>query len=276
MYCSAVRPGDRSAATVPMWVSSGPTRPPVPSMKWHRAQSSLPNTWRPLASGSVAGGSAQATIATATTAAQAARSRLIIGVLESRAALRAATVVLGDRAVLRSADLEVGPGITLLRGANGAGKTTALRALAGLLPLTAGRREAPEDILYLGHRPQLLHGLTARENLAFFAAMRGGGYGTAAALSRWGLGAEADRPVERLSAGQRRRAALARLDVERPRLLLLDEPFAELDEEATALLRAELRERAAGGDAVLVASHGHPELDRDASAVRTIAGGQVA
>jgi len=198
--------------------------------------------------------------------------------VESTAGLRGATVILDDRAVLRDVDIDVAPGITVLRGPNGAGKTTALRALAGLVPLAAGTREVPFDVLYLGHRAQLLHGLTARENLRFFIEFRGptsrarlapaapGRHGErearlAGALERWGLRADADRPVERLSAGQRRRAALARLDTETCALALLDEPFAELDAEAAALLRSSLLDATALGTAILIASHGHAELD---------------
>lgn len=171
-------------------------------------------------------------------------------------------MVLGERAVLRGLDLEVPRGVTVLRGANGAGKTTALRALAGLVALARGTRAVPPDVLYLGHRSQLLHGLTARENLAFFARMRGSAdTGVDRALARWGLAADADRPVERLSAGQRRRAALARLATEPCTLTLLDEPFAELDDDAAALLRSDIAAARERGRAVLVATHGHAELD---------------
>jgi heme exporter protein A len=188
-----------------------------------------------------------------------------------------------DRAVLRDVDIDLVAGVTVLRGPNGAGKTTALRALAGLVPLARGTREVPFDVLYIGHRPHLLHGLTARESLAFFLAFRGPtsrAWATPmkasemredrvrAACARWGV-ADADRPVERLSAGQRRRAALARLDLETCAVTLLDEPFADLDEGATALLRSWLHEAGGLGASVLVASHGHRELD--ALAVRTYA-----
>lgn len=176
------------------------------------------------------------------------------------ASLRDATVVLDDRAVLRRASLELVPGITVLRGANGAGKTTLLRALAGLVPLARGEREVPQDVLYLGHRPQLLHGLTARENLRFLSELRGSSGDVSVALARWGLAGDADRPVERLSAGQRRRAALSRLESERCDLVLLDEPFAELDADAALLLRRSLTDQGAPS-AILIASHGHAELD---------------
>ena len=198
-----------------------------------------------------------------------------------------------DRAVLRSVDLDLVPGITVLRGPNGAGKTTALRALAGLVPLARGTREVPFDVLYIGHRPQLLHGLTPRESLRFFLEFRGPtsrAWATPvkttaremredrirAACDRWGLAGEADRPIERLSAGQRRRAALARLDLETCALTLLDEPFADLDESGSALLWSWLREARPLGVAVLVASHGHADLDAVAVRAYTLHEGRVA
>lgn len=195
----------------------------------------------------------------------------------SVASLRGATVILGDRAVLRDLDLGIGPGITVLRGPNGAGKTTAIRALAGLIPLARGTRHVPHDLLYLGHRPQMLHGLTVRENLRFFTDMRGRTSArTGDAIERWGLSADADRPVERLSAGQRRRASLARLETEWCAVTLLDEPFAELDDDAVTLLRASLVRARDRGDAVLLASHGHADLDEIAGRVYRIDGGRVA
>jgi heme exporter protein A len=209
------------------------------------------------------------------------------------ASLREATVVLDDRAVLRRIDLELVPGITVLRGANGAGKTTVLRALAGLVPLAHGERRVPQDLLYLGHRPQLLHGLTARENLRFLKELRGLTARSVMrlsddpndpavddityALGRWGVAADADRPVERLSAGQRRRAALARLDTETCELVLLDEPFAELDADAAGLLRRSLTGLTAmtWPTAILIASHGHAELDDLAVRVYEVGAGRV-
>jgi heme exporter protein A len=183
------------------------------------------------------------------------------------ASLHDATVVLDDRTVLRGISLELRPGLTLLRGPNGAGKTTLLRALAGLVPLARGRRSVPGGPpLYIGHRPMLLRGLTPRENLVFLAAFRGRGTGdVAAALRTWGLGDEMDRPIERLSAGQRRRASLARLDSEQVPLVLLDEPFADLDSDALVRLRAAINTSLVRGQAVLLATHQHHELDQDAT-----------
>jgi len=177
--------------------------------------------------------------------------------------------VLDDRAILRDLDLDIGPGLTLLRGSNGAGKTTLLRAIAGLIPLARGTRTVTTSLLSIGHRPQLLRGLSARENLSFFAAFRGISPDRVdEALASWGIsGPLARRPVESLSAGQRRRAALARIDTEAASLVLLDEPFGELDDAATTLLRDALARLASRSAAVVVATHGHHELDGDAAQI---------
>ncbi len=189
--------------------------------------------------------------------------------MNTTAALRGATVVLGDRAILRAFDLEIRPGLTVVRGPNGAGKSTLLRTLAGLLPLARGSREPAPSTFYLGERAQLLRGVSARDNLRSLAAFRGvAADGVGPALASWGLSAaQAARPVETLSAGQRRRAALARLDVERADLVLLDEPFAGLDDEAAAHLLRTIRVLAGERRAIVIATHSRFELDAGANAV---------
>jgi heme exporter protein A len=185
----------------------------------------------------------------------------------SGASLHDATVVLDDRVILRAVNVAVGPGLTLVRGPNGSGKTTLLRALAGLVPLARGDRRLTGDVLYIGHRPMLLRGLSARENLEFFARFRGGDtHAIDGALRAWGVGEDMDRPVERLSAGERRRAALARVETERVQLLLLDEPFADLDEAGAIRLRQTIARARDDGRSVVVATHAHPELDELAKA----------
>lgn len=174
--------------------------------------------------------------------------------------------MLDDRPVLRGATLEAGPGLSLLRGENGSGKTTLLRALVGLVGLARGTRSVTGTPLYIGHRPMLLRGLTARENLTFLASFRGVRADVVAALRRWGLGSVMDRPIDRLSAGQRRRAALARLETEPAAVVLLDEPFADLDVDAIILLRAAVNSALARGQLVLMVTHLHHELDADAAA----------
>jgi heme exporter protein A len=160
--------------------------------------------------------------------------------------------------------LELPTGLTLLRGPNGAGKTTLLRALAGLVPLARGRRDVPASLLYIGHRPMLLRGLSARANLLFFSSFRGRRADPSEVLRRWGLADVAALPVDRLSAGQRKRASLARVDLEAESLVLLDEPFADLDSDGVVLLRAALMSALAREQTVLLATHFHEELDRDA------------
>ena len=189
--------------------------------------------------------------------------------MNSTAALRAATVVLGDRAILRGFDLEIDPGVTVVRGPNGSGKTTLLRALAGLLPLSGGTREAPARTLYLGQRPGLLRGVSARDNLRFLASFRGvPADGVGPALASWGIAAgTATRPVETLSAGERRRAGLARIDVERCDLVLLDEPFGEIDDAAAAQLLRTIRVLAGERRSIVIATHARFELDPGANRV---------
>ncbi len=192
------------------------------------------------------------------------------------ASLHDATVVLDDIPVLRNVSVEIGPGLTLLRGPNGAGKTTLLRALAGLVPLARGSRSVTDPPLFIGHRSMLLRGLSARANLSFFASFRGmKDAGVAEALRRWGLAELADRPVERLSAGQRRRAALARLDVEQQPLVLLDEPFADLDRVGVVLVRDAIVSALVRGQAVVLVTHAREELDRDATQRLMMDAGEV-
>jgi heme exporter protein A len=189
--------------------------------------------------------------------------------------LHDATVILDDRPVLRAATLELAPGLNLLRGSNGAGKTTLLRALSGLVTLSRGRRQVTGTPLYVGHRPMLLRGLSARENLAFLASFRGTAADVPGALRRWGLGEVMDRSVDRLSAGQRRRAALARMETEIVPVVLLDEPFADLDPDGIILLRAALNSALARGQLVLMVTHVHHELDEYAVTRSVITDGAV-
>src|SRR5438094_409684 len=194
-------------------------------------------------------------------------TRPIMRTVQSAASLHDATVVLDDRVILRAVSVAIDPGLTLVRGPNGSGKTTLLRVLAGLVPLARGDRRVADGVLYIGHRPMLLRGLTARENLEFFVRFRGGDTrGIDGALRAWGVGEDMDRPVERLSAGERRRAALARVETERVPLLLLDEPFADLDDAGVTRLRQAITRARDDGRAIVVATHAHRELDELARA----------
>jgi heme ABC exporter ATP-binding subunit CcmA len=184
---------------------------------------------------------------------------------------------------LAGVDLDVAEGeVVLVSGPNGAGKTTLLRLLAGLVPLSGGTGEvlgydlavdrlaARRHVALLGHAPGCYEDLSVRENLRFFTRAAGGLAADAdAALERLGLGRQAGLAFHRLSAGQRRRTALAVLVARRPRLLLLDEPHAELDAAGRDLLDGLVRSMAGEGVTVLLSSH---ELPR----ARALAGREVA
>ena len=171
--------------------------------------------------------------------------------------------------------LEAGQALRVT-GPNGAGKSTLLRAIAGLLPLSAGQIEVTpaadarraELCHYVGHADALKPNLTAFENLSFLAALLATGSGqqpsaasVEAALARLGLSDVADLPSAYLSAGQKRRAALARLiAVFRP-IWLLDEPLNALDLAAQAVITEIMAEHLAGGGIVIAATHAPLAID---------------
>ena len=174
-----------------------------------------------------------------------------------------------DEPVFGPLDFRLGAGeIALVEGDNGSGKTTLLRILAGLLHIDEGelrwrgepwQRDAHlGDILFLGHHLGLKADLSARENLAVAAGLYGQRDGLAAgdALREIGLAGYEDEPVRRLSAGQKKRAALVRLLLLPATLWLLDEPYANLDRAGIELVNGLLERHAARGGAALVTSHG--------------------
>ncbi len=161
------------------------------------------------------------------------------------------TIERGGRRVIAGLSFEARAGLGLIvTGPNGAGKTSLLRALAGFLPIEGGgfaldggdnERTVGEQAHYLGHAEGVKGALTAGENLAFAAAMLGGDSSRAAqlaALAALGLSHVIDFPARLLSAGQRRRVALARLLVAKRPVWLLDEPATALDAAAQVALAA--------------------------------------
>lgn len=143
----------------------------------------------------------------------------------------------------------------ILRGPNGVGKTTLLRALAGLQPALGGRVSVPaESLAYAAHADGLKAVLTVEENLRFWAAIYGTG-SVEAALEAMDLRALRGRMAANLSAGQKRRLGLARLLVTGRAIWLLDEPTVSLDAGSVALFGAVVRAHLAGGGAALMATH---------------------
>ena len=185
------------------------------------------------------------------------------------------TIERGGRRLFSNLSFALGAGEALtVRGPNGAGKSSLLRAIAGLLPLAAGKvrleggddeQSAGAQAHYLGHADALKGALTARENLSFWAAtLRGGGpppSPVAVALDRLGLAHAIDFPVAYLSAGQKRRVALARLLVAYRPLWLLDEPTSALDAASQARLAELMRDHLAAGGMIVAATHAPLGLD---------------
>ena len=191
------------------------------------------------------------------------------GSAPSAVALSNVTRVFGAVPALVRASLSVQSGECLLiRGPNGAGKTTLLRVIATAISptygsgsvfgqdLVEGRDAIRRRIELLGHRTRLYDDLSGRENLVFACELYGlDRNGVAPALERVGLTDVAEERVRRYSQGMRQRLALARLLVRAPDLLLLDEPYAALDDEARTLMDHVIEEAKADGRTVVLATH---------------------
>ncbi|HYP78809.1 MAG TPA: cytochrome c biogenesis heme-transporting ATPase CcmA [Steroidobacteraceae bacterium] len=177
----------------------------------------------------------------------------------------------GDRHLLRGVHFAMEPGDALqLLWPNGAGKTSLLRCIAGFLhaeegtirwrgvPVDADRDAFHWDMAYLGHETALKADLTAMENLHFACALRHGADDAALRIALQTVGlAQLDpqQPARSLSAGQRRRLALARLSLWGARLWLLDEPASNLDVAGQAVLATLLGEHLAAGGMAILATH---------------------
>jgi heme exporter protein A len=195
----------------------------------------------------------------------------------------------GSRWILRGCDLRVMPGEAVaLIGGNGTGKTTLLRVASTLLRPTRGeasvlghdvRRDAGSaraHIGMMGFSAGLYEDLTAEENLRFAERMRGTAVvpgRLAAVLAEVGLTRHADARVRAFSSGMRRRLALARVLLHPPRLLLLDEPYAALDDEGVDLVNGVIARITGDGGAVLAATHDLPLAHRVVARTVRIAAG---
>jgi len=174
----------------------------------------------------------------------------------------------GEKRVLRDLDLDVAEReLVLVTGPNGSGKSTLLALCAGLLAPTAGELEVAVDrsrIGYLAHEPLVYRELTALENLELYGRLyrvpeRRERIGML--LERFGLWESRRSPVAALSRGMQQRLALCRALLHEPALLLLDEPYAGLDDAGAELLDAELGELA-GRRTLLLATHDPGRVDR--------------
>ena len=195
----------------------------------------------------------------------------------------------GRTAALTGVTIEVPEGITGLFGPNASGKTTLLRVLAGLLRPTTGtvtlfgqalttRDEALRArIGYAGHRSGLYGRLSVMENLELFEQLYGiAGRGRSSQLvEQLGLSERASTAVSDLSAGYRRRAAVARALLHEPDLLLLDEPYANLDDEAAERVSNAITSWRAPGRCALIATHGAKKVKQYADGGLILQHGRV-
>jgi heme exporter protein A len=164
--------------------------------------------------------------------------------------------VRGGRVIFEGVDLHVATGGALLvRGANGVGKSSLLRMIAGLLAPAAGRVGNPFRTAYLGHDNALKPDRALGEELRFWASLDGGEERWVEAIDRFDLAPLVDLPVRVLSSGQKRRAALARTWASGAQLWLLDEPSVGLDSASVERLTAACADHRARGGLVAAATH---------------------
>jgi heme exporter protein A len=172
----------------------------------------------------------------------------------------------GGRTIFRDLSFKLAPGEALLvSGPNGAGKTSLLRQIAGLLPLAGGELRLagagsddarPELCHYVGHLNAVKPSLSVGENLRFWSEFLGGdGVEIGTALAAFGLAPLAGLPAGLLSAGQKRRLALARILAAPRPLWLLDEPQTALDASSLTHLDSAIKDHLTSGGIAIVASH---------------------
>lgn len=193
----------------------------------------------------------------------------------------------GRVVAVKGLDLSVAPGTFVgLIGHNGAGKSTTLKMIMGLLTPSAGTvridgidvhaspREARSRLGAVPEEPALYEFLTAREFLSFVREVRGVG-DVDEALELTGLGADADRLIREYSQGMRRKTALAAAVLAKPKLLVLDEALNGLDPPSAARVKDKLRALCDEGCAVVLSTHVLETVERVADRVVMLAKGEL-
>jgi heme exporter protein A len=177
--------------------------------------------------------------------------------------LENAVILRGSRMVLKGFSLEAASGeIIWIRGANGSGKSTLFRALAGLLPLAAGTMEVAGTLALTDEAVALDPESSLEDSLKFWAKLDGASAKQLeTALEALDLVPLAELPVRLLSAGQKRRGALARMIASGAQIWLLDEPYNGLDQANVVRLDDALQRHAVAGGIALVASHIAPTVN---------------
>ncbi|HWL64913.1 MAG TPA: heme ABC exporter ATP-binding protein CcmA [Actinomycetota bacterium] len=198
-------------------------------------------------------------------------------------------VAFGRTLALDDVELEIGPGITGLFGPNGSGKSTLLRAICGLIRPSSGRvlldgtsmtlknEGLRARIGYAGHESGLYPQLTLVENLTLFARLYGISDGrVGSVIDDLALHHERETQVSALSAGTKRRAAVARALLHDPDLLLLDEPYANVDDDAADRVTAAIVRWSSSDKIAIVATHGAKKVRPYATSGVVMQRGRVA
>ncbi len=188
----------------------------------------------------------------------------------------------GDRCLFQHLSFALNPGeLLFVEGANGSGKTSLLRGIAGLLDFETGhiRWDGQEsldnyqafrsDLIWLSHRVGFKDELNLLENLQFESALRASSMQkTEAVIERLGLARLTGLPFRYLSAGQQRRVALARMLLADARLWMMDEPFTNLDSAGQGLVRELVSDHLAAGGVCAMASHQDPQINAPVKRIR--------
>jgi len=181
----------------------------------------------------------------------------------------------GDRCLFQNLEFALNPGeLLFIEGANGSGKTSLLRGIAGLLDFETGHvtwdgqkivdayQLFRSELVWLSHRVGFKEELNLLENLQFESALRSSSMEKAeAVIERLSLGRLGNLPFRYLSAGQQRRVALARMVLANARLWMMDEPFTNLDKAGRGLVAELISEHLGSGGLCIIASHQTVEID---------------